>query len=112
MGIILYLLVAGRFPFNRGQVGGVGPGMSRATNDRFRNDNFRVMPHFSATLTSLLRRILCADPDRRATIDEIRQHEWYTGRKPTERDLGVEASPVSTPPHPPTSGGADRATPT
>jgi len=115
MGIILYLLTAGRFPFNRGQVGGVGPGMSRASKERFRNDNFRVFPHFSASLTSLLRRILCADPCRRATIDEIRQHEWYTaGEKNQSAMVGGEVSPVSTPPNQPssTSGSGDRATPT
>jgi len=105
IGIILYLLTAGRFPFNRGQAGGVGPGMSRATKDRFRNDNFRVMPHFSPSLVSLLRRILCADPLRRATIAEIRQHEWYTSgnTRDSTATSGGEASPVATPPHTPAS---------
>ena len=109
MGIILYLLTAGRFPFNRGHVGGVGPGMSRAARERFRNDKFRVLPQFSTALASLLRRVLCADPARRATIDEIKQHEWYTGVKPgavtanpTVTEPGGELSPVSTPPRPPT----------
>jgi len=102
MGIILYLLTAGRFPFNRGHVGGVGPGMSRASKERFRNDNFRVFPHFSPTLVSLLRRILCADPSRRATIDEIRQHEWYTADERKDSPTsGGEASPVTTPPNTP-----------
>jgi serine/threonine-protein kinase SRK2 len=104
MGIILYLLTAGRFPFNRGQVGGVGPGMPRAAKERFRNDNFRVMPQFSASLTSLLRRILCADPARRATIDEIRRHEWYTcGKASDAAPRPRVSSPVSTPPRPPES---------
>lgn len=110
MGIILYLLTAGRFPFNRGHVGGVGPGMSRAARERFRNDNFRVLPQFSPALVSLLRRVLCADPARRASIDEIRQHEWYTGG-PTARPTltvsgGGELSPASTPPRTPTPAGA------
>lgn len=104
MGIILYLLTAGRFPFNRGHVGGVGPGMSRASKDRFRNDNFRVFPHFSPTLVSLLRRILCAEPSRRATIDEIRQHEWYTaGEKQASVVSDGEVSPITTPPNTPAS---------
>ena len=104
MGIILYLLTAGRFPFNRGHIGGVGPGMSRASKERFRNDNFRVFPHFSPALVSLLRSILCADPSRRATIDEIRQHEWYTaGERKDSTASGGEASPVSTPPNTPAS---------
>ena len=79
--------------------------MSKATKDRFRNDNFRVMPHFSPSLVSLLRRILCADPSRRATIDEIRQHEWYMSGTTRESAAtsGAEASPVATPPHTPAS---------
>ena len=113
MGIILYLLTAGRFPFNRGHVGGVGPGMSRLSKERFRNDNFRVFEHFSPALTSLLRRILCADPSRRATIAEIRRHEWYTeGERTASTATGGAASPVSTPPRPPESTVDGRAEPT
>ena len=113
MGIILYLLTAGRFPFNRGHVGGVGPGMTRLAKERFRNDNFRVFDHFSPALTSLLRRILCADPSRRATIDEIRRHEWYTaGERTASTATGGATSPVTTPPRPPESAHDDRAEPT
>jgi len=77
LGIILYLLTVGRFPFNRGHVGGVAPGMSYRSKEKFRNDNFRVPPHMSDQLTRLLRRILCADPARRADIAEIRAHPWF-----------------------------------
>jgi len=86
LGIILYLFTVGRFPFNRGHVGGVGPGMATSQKDRFRTDNFRAPPHMSEELEKLLRRILCADPARRATIAEIKQSSWYTdgGKLPAE----------------------------
>lgn len=84
LGIILYLFTVGRFPFNRGHVGGVGPGMNMRQKDRFRTDNFRAPAHLSADLVELLRRVLCADPSRRATISEIKLSRWYTddGRWP------------------------------
>jgi len=76
LGIILYLLTAGRFPFNRGHVGGVAPGMPTRSKEKFRNDNFRVPSHFSDQLTQLLRGILCADPTKRYTIKDIKKHRW------------------------------------
>ena len=110
LGIILYLLTVGRFPFNRGHIGGVAPGMSRSAKERFRNDNFRAMSHMSPPLVGLLRRVLCADPARRANIAEIRQHEWFTGVQDsgtpggaTRPGAAVATSPASTPPRPPTA---------
>jgi len=84
LGIILYLLTVGRFPFNRGHVGGVGPGMNSRQQDRFRTDNFRAPAHLSPPLVELLRQVLVADPGHRATIEQIKQHPWYTedGRIP------------------------------
>jgi len=89
LGIILYLFSVGRFPFNRGHVGGVGPGMKMSQKDRFRTDNFRAPDHMSPELEKLLRQILCADPGRRATISEIKKSSWYTdgGRWPATDTL-------------------------
>jgi serine/threonine protein kinase len=98
LGIILYLLTAGRFPFNRGHIGGVAPGMTLRSKEKFRNDNFRVPSHFSEDLTSLLRGILCADPTRRLTIADIRAHRWFrAGEATTRRDH--PATPPSPPEH-------------
>jgi len=91
LGIILYLLAAGRFPFNRGHVGGVAPGMSSRSKEKFGNDNFRVPSHFSMELTALLRKILCANPKHRASIADIRSHPWFTGR------TGANEPPVTPP---------------
>jgi len=100
MGIILYLLTAGRFPFNRGCTGGVCPGMSRRAKDKFRTDNFRVPSHFSAPLTSLLRRILCGDPRQRATMQEIKSHPWWGGQMPGSDDhVDHPCSPPTSPLH-------------
>lgn len=111
LGIILYLFAVGRFPFNRGHVGGVGPGMNTRQKDRFRTDNFRAPDHLSTDLEALLRRILCADPALRATIPEIKRSVWYTdggrwqassspAKLPVDeasRDVSGEASGVASP---------------
>ena len=94
LGIILYLFAVGRFPFNRGHVGGVGPGMNTRQKDRFRTDNFKAPDHMSAGLTALLRRVLCADPALRSTLPEIKRSSWYTdgGRWPASLPTEPRAS--------------------
>jgi serine/threonine protein kinase len=78
LGMILYACATARLPF--------------------RNDNFQMLyrqilsaeiyypMNLSDELTDLLKKMLCRDPHRRITIEEIKQHPWF----PTERYAALQ----------------------
>ena len=69
-GCILYVLAAGTMPFDEPQLGALFLVIANA--------KFNIPAHFSAELRDLITRILTADPKKRITTDEIREHPWFT----------------------------------
>ncbi len=68
-GIILYAMVCGYLPFE-------DPDTAKLYQKILSGD-FEV-PEFMTPLTEdLLHKILNTDPEKRYTIDQIRNHEWY-----------------------------------
>ena len=112
LGVLLYVLLAGRFPFQ---------GTTR--DDLSRNimrGVFALPQHLSPPPDELLKRMLVTDAARRYNIENVRQHAWLA-RAPGEAEICAEhaAAPAadgalksrlvarpptpSTPPSPPTA---------
>ncbi|ORY04221.1 Pkinase-domain-containing protein [Basidiobolus meristosporus CBS 931.73] len=68
MGIVLYVLVCGRVPFE-------GANMP-TLHAKIKKAHVEYPDWLSCECKSLLSRILVADPSERATMDEIIQHPW------------------------------------
>jgi serine/threonine protein kinase len=63
LGILLFAMVAHRFPFN--------------SVESIRAGNYSMSRRFSAPLSRLMEKILCADPARRITIMQIASDPWF-----------------------------------
>ena len=72
MGVTLYCLRFGRVPFRKGSVLDLYASIV--------NDPLEIPAGCESDLEDLLRRILEKDPDRRITMDELRDHQWVTKR--------------------------------
>lgn len=68
-GIILFVMVAGRHPFDDPSVQGLF--------NKIRLLQFTYPPHFSKELKDFLNTIIVSDPQRRSTIADIIRHPWY-----------------------------------
>ncbi|KAL0231935.1 hypothetical protein PCE1_002932 [Barthelona sp. PCE] len=69
LGVILYALICGYLPFEDSN--------TSALYSKILSGRFTVPPHVTSSAKSLLKRMLVVNPERRATIEEIRQHPWY-----------------------------------
>uniref|UniRef100_A0A1I8GA84 non-specific serine/threonine protein kinase n=2 Tax=Macrostomum lignano TaxID=282301 RepID=A0A1I8GA84_9PLAT len=68
-GVILFTLLCGSLPFNESDTGTLYRKIKQASF---------VMPgHVTEEAADLISSILCADPLRRATIEDIRRHPWF-----------------------------------
>lgn len=115
LGCILYVLTAGGMPFDEPGLPQLFAAIAQA--------RFRMPPHFSPALASLVGAILTADPKQRATMADIVAHPWFAqgyaraavpddvsgAGEPGFDDGGVEFVEVSVAAQP--AGGADGATP-
>jgi 5'-AMP-activated protein kinase catalytic alpha subunit len=67
-GVILFALVAGRYPFNH---------KDTSMYHMIRRCDYHCPPWFSTGLVGLVRRILCPDPVRRIAIPQMKENLWF-----------------------------------
>ena len=68
-GVILYVMLAGKLPFEDKNMRGLFEKIQRA--------QYSFPRHFSEGAKNLLSKILVADPKQRATIEDIMLDEWF-----------------------------------
>ncbi|GAB0092332.1 5'-AMP-activated protein kinase catalytic subunit alpha-2 [Sergentomyia squamirostris] len=74
-GVILYALLCGTLPFDDEHV----PTLFR----KIKSGIFPIPEYLNKQVVSLLCQMLQVDPLRRATIEEIKKHEWFQKELPT-----------------------------
>lgn len=68
-GVVLFVMLAGYLPFDDEDVDALFRKIERG--------EFRMGRHFSADVCDLISRMLCVEPSKRATVEEIVQHPWF-----------------------------------
>ena len=84
-GIILYVLTAGRLPFD-------SPNADRMASDIIRCD-VHYPPNLSDSLVDLIKKLLHPNAKERYTFDDIRRHPWFSCPEPINLN---DYPPVST----------------
>lgn len=83
-GVILYALMCGKLPFDENN--------TPALYKRIQSGKFEIPKHLNRGVTSLICHMLQIDPMKRATISDIKNHEWF------QKDLaGYLFPPVDNP---------------
>jgi len=101
-GVTLYVMLVGAYPFEDPD----DPRNFRKTIGRIMSVQYVIPPYvrLSPECKHLLSRIFIANPNKRITMAEIRQHEWF--RKNLPADLMTDVDPsyqLDDPNHPPQS---------
>ncbi|RNA17829.1 SNF-related serine threonine- kinase, partial [Brachionus plicatilis] len=86
LGVILYMLVTGRAPFQEAN--------DSETLMMILDCKYHLPDHLSAQCSDLICRMLVRDPGERATLDQIRCHQWLANES-DESD--IESSPSRPP---------------
>ena len=89
-GVTLYVMLVGAYPFEDQE----DPKNFRKTIHRIMSVQYTIPDyvHVSAECKQLLSRIFVANPAKRITIGEIRNHPWFLKNLPRELMEGAEAS--------------------
>jgi carbon catabolite-derepressing protein kinase len=81
-GVILYVLLVGRLPFDDEHIPTLFAKIAKG--------HYAVPNYMSRSAADLIKRMLAVNPVHRATIEEIRQHDWFTTNLPAYLQPPVE----------------------
>jgi len=69
-GVILYVMLAGHFPFSADSI--------QELFKKIKNGEYNAFPeHFSPNAKDLIKRMLIVNPEYRITVDTIMKHPWF-----------------------------------
>lgn len=79
-GVVLFIMLAGNPPFQMAvSTDWWFRAVSSGRHDRFWAAHLRGCPDFPPLAQAFLNRIFVADPAQRATLEELKSHEWLAG---------------------------------
>lgn len=82
LGVVLFAMVCGFLPFEDSN--------TNMLYKKILSANYTMPTFLSANVQDLIRRILETDPEKRYTVDQIRQHPWLAGvQTPDKSPLNV-----------------------
>lgn len=89
MGIVLFIMIKAAPPFNEAKANDQHYKLFCSNPDIFWKVHFKKMRDSlpSAEVVDLISEMLHFDPDRRITLEEIKEHEWFNGPLPTEEEI-------------------------
>jgi len=73
LGVILYVLLAGKHPFSKGE-----EMVSHIMQGKVRSMTGGVWDKVTTTAKSLVRALLVTDPEKRLAAEEVLQHPWFS----------------------------------
>lgn len=91
LGVLLYAMLCGCFPFTANSYPNLYKKIARG--------QFSMPKPLSQSVRDLLRRMLCVNPPKRATMNQVRRHQWtvageiYVPKKANESPLLVADNP-------------------
>ena len=80
-GVILFALICGYLPFE-------DPNTANLYK-KILNCDYSIPRFVSAEGRDLMKRILCTDPEKRYTADDIRAHKWFLQVQPVHEAEGI-----------------------